>query len=88
MQILLEVVRYTNQMTLALKIRHWKHLAMLSIDSYCWGLVLGEDKRISTNVDVIGDIDDPKIQTNVVLDTLKSPLHIIQRTLELPDMIK
>ena len=75
----------TNQITLKLQIRTLKTFSNI-IDwiPIVGGLVLGEDKRISTNVDVIGEIDDPQIKTNLVLDTLKSPLHIIKRTLELP----
>ncbi|MBP6497177.1 MAG: AsmA-like C-terminal domain-containing protein [Campylobacteraceae bacterium] len=75
----------TNQMALKLQIRTLKTFSNI-IDwiPIVGGLVLGEDKRISTNVDVIGEIDDPQIKTNLVLDTLKSPLHIIKRTLELP----
>lgn len=48
------------------------------------GLILGEDKRISTNVDVTGSLDDPEVETHLILDTLKSPVNIIKRTLELP----
>lgn len=48
------------------------------------GVILGEDKRIATNVDVTGQITDPKIETHLILDTLKSPVNIIKRTLELP----
>lgn len=80
----------TNEITLKLQIRTLKTFSNI-IDwiPIVGGLILGDDKRISTNVDVIGDIEDPKIKTHLVLDTLKSPLNIIQRALELPlEMIK
>ncbi len=48
------------------------------------GIILGDDKRISTNVDVTGPTTDPKIETHLIMDTLKSPVNIIKRTLELP----
>ncbi|WP_263832785.1 YhdP family protein [Sulfurospirillum oryzae] len=48
------------------------------------GIILGEDKRIATNVDVIGSTTDPKIETHLIMDTLKTPVNIIKRTLELP----
>ena len=48
------------------------------------GIILGEDKRISTNVDVTGSTSDPKIETHLILDTLKTPMNIIKRTLEAP----
>ena len=48
------------------------------------GIILGDDKRIATNVDVTGATTDPKIETHLIMDTLKSPMNIIKRTLELP----
>jgi len=48
------------------------------------GIILGEDKRIATNVDVTGSLSDPKIETHLILDTLKTPMNIIKRTLEAP----
>ncbi|ACZ12115.1 hypothetical protein Sdel_1091 [Sulfurospirillum deleyianum DSM 6946] len=48
------------------------------------GLILGEDKRISTHVDVTGTLSDPSIETHLLLDTLKSPVNILKRTLEAP----
>jgi hypothetical protein len=48
------------------------------------GLILGEDKKISTNVDVTGTLENPKVETHLILDTLKSPVNILKRTLELP----
>lgn len=48
------------------------------------GIILGEDKRIATNVDVTGSVSDPKIETHLILDTLKTPMNIIKRTLEAP----
>ncbi|WP_041957452.1 DUF3971 domain-containing protein [Sulfurospirillum arsenophilum] len=48
------------------------------------GIILGEDKRIATNVDVTGPTTDPKIETHLILDTLKSPMNILKRTFELP----
>jgi hypothetical protein len=35
-------------------------------------------------VDVTGPTTDPKIETHLIMDTLKSPVNIIKRTLELP----
>lgn len=48
------------------------------------GIILGEDKRISTNIDVTGSLDNPNIETHLIFDTIKSPLNIIKRTLEAP----
>lgn len=48
------------------------------------GVILGEDKKISTNISVTGSLKDPKIETHLVTDTLMGPVNIIKRTLELP----
>jgi hypothetical protein len=75
----------TNQVNLKLQIRTLKTFSsVLDMIPLVGGLILGEDKRISTHVQVTGHLDDPKIQTNVITDTLMSPLNIIKRTLELP----
>jgi hypothetical protein len=53
------------------------------------GVILGEDKRIATNVDVKGTLSEPSIETHLILDTLKTPVNIIKRTLEAPlELIK
>ena len=75
----------TNQVNLKLQIRTLKTFSsVLDMIPLVGGLILGEDKRISTHVQVTGHLEDPKIQTNVITDTLMSPLNIIKRTLELP----
>ncbi|NCB54878.1 MAG: hypothetical protein EOM49_08095, partial [Epsilonproteobacteria bacterium] len=33
---------------------------------------------------VKGSIDDPKVETHLLMDTIKSPVNVIKRTLELP----
>ncbi|MBV5278539.1 MAG: AsmA-like C-terminal domain-containing protein [Campylobacteraceae bacterium] len=75
----------TNQIDLKLKIRTLKTFSnVIDFIPIVGGLILGEDRRISTNINVTGEIEDPKIGTNLILDTIKSPLNIIKRTLELP----
>ncbi len=79
------VNRETNEVNLNLQIRTLKTFSsVLDMIPLVGGLILGEDKKISTHVNVTGNLEDPKIQTNVITDTLMSPLHIIKRTLELP----
>jgi len=79
------VYRHTNEVNLKLQIRTLKTFSsVLDMIPLVGGLILGEDKKISTNVNVTGSLDDPQIQTNVITDTLMSPLNIIKRTLELP----
>ncbi|MCR1809957.1 AsmA-like C-terminal domain-containing protein [Sulfurospirillum sp. hDNRA2] len=48
------------------------------------GIILGEDGKIATRVNVKGSIDDPKVETHLLMDTIKSPVNVIKRTLELP----
>jgi len=79
------VNRDTNEVDLNLKIRTLKTFSsVLDMIPLVGGLILGEDKKISTHVSVTGNLEDPKIQTNVIADTLMSPLNIMKRTLELP----
>ncbi len=47
-------------------------------------IILGDDKSISTNIEVSGSTDNPKIETQLLQDTLMSPLNIIKRTIESP----
>ena len=47
-------------------------------------ILLGEDGKMYTNVKVEGTLKDPKMKTNVISDTVLSPLGIIKRTIETP----
>ncbi len=74
-----------NTLHLDLQIRTLKTFSsLLDMIPLVGGLILGEDKRISTNITVTGSLDDPIIETHLVSDTLMSPFNIIKRTLELP----
>lgn len=74
-----------NTIHLTLQIRTLKTFSsILDMVPLVGGLILGEDKRISTNITVTGSLDDPTIETHLVTDALMSPLNIIKRTLELP----
>lgn len=75
----------SEEINLQLKIKTLKTFSSaIDMIPLVGGLILGEDKKISTNVDVKGSMDDPKVETHLILDTLKSPVNIIKRTLELP----
>jgi hypothetical protein len=47
-------------------------------------IVLGEDGRINIHVYVKGTLDNPKVETNIVEDTIMSPINIIKRVFQLP----
>lgn len=47
-------------------------------------IFLGKDKTISTVIKVRGTLDEPKFETQVVTDIIKTPYNIIKNTLELP----
>lgn len=74
-----------SALSLDLRIRTLKPISSI-IDTLplVGGLILGEDKRLSTRISVSGTLDDPKIETHLVSDTLMTPLNILKRTLELP----
>ena len=85
-----EVNLTTNALNLKLQIRTLKTFSSaIDMIPLVGGVILGEDKKISTNISVTGDLSDPKIETHLITDTLMSPVNIIKRTLELPlDMFK
>lgn len=47
-------------------------------------ILMGKDKSITTGVKVTGTLDNPKVTTNVVMETLLSPFQMIIRTLKSP----
>ena len=74
-----------NTLELDLQIRTLKTFSsIIDMIPLVGGVILGEDKKISTRITVTGTTDDPKVETHLVTDTLMSPLNIIKRTLELP----
>ena len=80
-----EVNLITDKLDLNLQIRTLKTFSSaIDMIPLVGGLILGDDKRISTNISVTGNVSDPKIETHLISDTLMSPVNIIKRTLELP----
>lgn len=74
-----------NKLALDLQIRTLKTFSsIIDMIPLVGGLILGEDKKISTRITVSGSVDDPKVETHLVSDTLLSPFNILKRTLELP----
>ncbi len=47
-------------------------------------IFLGDDKRVATKVNITGKIDDPKIETNILKDSVSAPVDVIKRILTLP----
>lgn len=47
-------------------------------------IILGEDGRIYTNISVKGTLEQPEISTNIITDTILTPVNIIKRTIQLP----
>lgn len=47
-------------------------------------LLLGDDKRVDTQVNISGSISDPKIETNLTKNSLTAPFNIIKRIITLP----
>ena len=75
----------TDNIALDLQIRTLKTFSSaIDMIPLVGGLILGEDKKISTRITVTGTLDDPKVETHLVTDTLLSPFNIIKRTMELP----
>ncbi|MDD3463679.1 MAG: AsmA-like C-terminal domain-containing protein [Sulfurospirillaceae bacterium] len=75
----------SNKLSLDLKIRTLKTFSSaIDMIPIVGGLILGEDKHIYTNIDVRGTIANPTIETHILKDTVKTPINIIKRTVELP----
>lgn len=47
-------------------------------------LFLGDDKRVSTKVDITGDLNNPKIETNLAKDSISAPLNFFKRVITSP----
>ena len=47
-------------------------------------VILGKNQEISTNIKVNGSLDDPKFQTQILADTLKTPFNLIKNVIQLP----
>ena len=47
-------------------------------------LFLGEDKRVSTNVNISGSLDEPNIETNIAEDSISAPINILKRIITSP----
>jgi len=47
-------------------------------------IFLGEDNKVTTKVDISGDLNDPKYTTNLVEDGAKIPIDVVKRIFNLP----
>lgn len=47
-------------------------------------LLLGDEKNISTQLKIIGNLDNPQIQTNLTQDAAGAPVNFIKRIFNLP----
>jgi hypothetical protein len=47
-------------------------------------ILMGKDKSITTGVKITGTLDNPKVTTNVVMETLLAPFQMFIRTLKSP----
>ncbi len=50
-------------------------------------VLLGDNNRVETQVDIKGDIEDPEISTNFTKDTISAPVNIGKRILTSPSML-
>ena len=47
-------------------------------------IFLGDDKRVSTKVDITGNLNDPKINTNLAKDSISAPIDVLKRIITSP----
>ncbi|NOX14557.1 MAG: hypothetical protein GXP61_00685, partial [Epsilonproteobacteria bacterium] len=75
----------TKKIYLRLRIKTLKDISKLLGSIPILGYIaLGDDKSFSTNIEVFGDLSNPKIKTNILKDSLLSPFNIIKRVVKSP----
>lgn len=47
-------------------------------------IFLGDDKRVATAVEIQGDLDDPKVNTNLSKEAANVPLDMVKRIFNIP----
>ncbi|TLT06097.1 DUF3971 domain-containing protein [Aliarcobacter thereius] len=47
-------------------------------------ILLGENRRVDSRIKVSGDLKDPKIESNLLGDSLSAPVNILKRTITAP----
>ena len=50
-------------------------------------VLLGDNNRVETQVNVFGDLDNPKISTNLTKDAFSVPMNIVKRILTSPSAL-
>lgn len=73
-----------EELDFKLKISTVKNLSKIIKNIPLVGYIILGDGKISTNVNVNGDMNNPNIETNMLEETIKAPLNIIHRTITLP----
>ncbi|WP_200762260.1 AsmA-like C-terminal domain-containing protein [Nitrosophilus alvini] len=74
-----------NTIDMRLKLKTFKRIStVVSKIPLAGYILLGEDGSISTVLKIRGDLMKPKIESKLPEETIKAPLNIIKRTLELP----
>ena len=50
-------------------------------------IFLDKDNKVSTTIDISGDIDNPIYNTNIIQDILLLPVNLIKRTIMYPNFL-
>ncbi|MFK5880774.1 MAG: AsmA-like C-terminal domain-containing protein [Sulfurospirillum sp.] len=75
----------TKEINMDLQIKTLKDISKIIKNIPLIGyIILGDDKSISTNIEVSGSVYNPKVETQILQDTIMSPLNIIKRTIKSP----
>jgi hypothetical protein len=74
-----------NEIYLDLRISTVKALStIIDVIPFVNFIILGEDGKIDIHIYIKGKLDDPKVETNIMEDTIMSPINIIKRVFQLP----
>jgi hypothetical protein len=74
-----------NEIYLDLRISTVKALSsIINIIPLVNFIILGEDGKIDIHIYVKGTLENPQVETNIIEDTVMSPVNIIKRVFQLP----
>ena len=83
-QVDLNTMMLTSNMKLIFLKDYSKIVGAIPVINY---VLLGDNNRVETQVDVNGNLEDPEVSTNFTKDTISAPVNIGKRILNSPSML-
>ena len=83
-QVDLNTMMLTSNMKLIFLKDYSKIVGAIPVINY---VLLGDNNRVETQVDINGNLEDPEVSTNFTKDTISAPVNIGKRILNSPSML-